>query len=48
MAVQVSNASILDYEEVTGKDGKPHYNLHVLTRSGKLSLGQTDRSSSHL
>ena len=33
--LQVSNASILDAEQVKGKDGKEHYNLHVLTRSGK-------------
>lgn len=36
---QVSNASILDYESVTGKDGKPHYNLHVLTRSADGNEG---------
>ena len=36
---KVSAASILDAEQVTGKDGKPHYNAHVLIRSADGNEG---------
>ena len=36
---KVSAASILDAGQVTGKDGKPHYNAHVLIRSADGNEG---------
>lgn len=36
---QVSSAAILDADMVTGKDGKQHYNFHVLTRSADGNEG---------
>jgi hypothetical protein len=36
---QVSTASLLDSEMVTGKDGKDHMNLHVLIRSADGNEG---------
>lgn len=42
---QVATASVLEADQVTGKDGKPHINAHVLTRSGALLSADLTSSS---